>query len=203
MPGDTPVLLLPFPTMDDAPSGRVAVESLALAAEDRLASILALPRTLAERQVLWTDATVGGTVYGFNESGGVTFLVSAPGLIGPALFRFDPADYPAIGTLTPKLRLRAFATSNGTSPLGTEFTARLTRVTSYGGAADTGGVVTHAPVAGMDATVTVNAANQLLTADGAPVALPVAGLYALAWLHDGVGGDSAGVFGARLELVYG
>lgn len=137
----------------------------------REASLVALTQTVAGTYFMVNNSNVGPNTA--NTTSGTAIQMK------PAAIYIDPADYPSIGALVPKLRIRANLFTNATAP-ASDFTFGLYPLTapvSSGGpnlrAHTIGTVVTGSN----GAVFSTPAADSNLNAVSADFDLPSAGFY--------------------------
>lgn len=102
-------------------------------------------------------------------------------LAAPNIIYLDAADYPTIGTLAPKLRIRALLFVNDVAPTG-NYTFGLHPITrpATSGGAGLGIYTIGAAVAGtLTSVITAPAADSMNTVMSADFDVPAAGYYAL------------------------
>lgn len=166
------------------------------------AALSAFYRTLLDSSGSHTAARVAGT-YGLGQS--QPLAISGTGVLYPLnIIYLDPADYPAIGALTAKLRLRCALMCNDVPPTG-NYTIGLhpvTRPATSGGA----GLAIYtigAAVAGSTVTQNAPAADAAVNLVGADFALPAAGFYCIGVVTTAAVAASAHVhLSAALQLRY-
>jgi hypothetical protein len=137
-------------------------------------------RTILQASSIITAGSAAGT-YALTAGGDGCVLSGADTAIPLQTIYIDSADYPTIGTLTPKLRIRVQLYTNDTAPTG-NYTFGLYPVTRPGTSGGSGvNVYTLGTVVtGSDgATFTAPAADGLLNAVGADFALPSNGHYVI------------------------
>lgn len=146
------------------------------------AALASVYRTIFQASASHTAAKVAGT-YGLGE--GDPAAVSGTGTLYPlAIFYIDDADFPAVGGLVAKLRVRATLHCNDVAPTG-NFTFGLypvTRPASSGGAGlcvYTIGTLVPGSAAPI---ITAPAADSSNTVVGSDFAIPADGYYILAFV---------------------
>jgi hypothetical protein len=174
----------------------------AMSAQDktRLDALATPYRTLLDSSGSHIAARVAGT-YGFGQ--GDPLAISATGTLYPLnIIQISAADYPAIGSLTAKLRVKATVNCNDVAP-GHNFVLGLhpvTRPATSGGA----GLAIYtigAAVAGSTVTATTPAADSSAAFTSADFALPADGQYVLGAVTNGTTATSAHVhLSAALQL---
>lgn len=166
------------------------------------ATLSAAYRTLLDSSGSHIAARVAGT-YGFGQ--GDPVAISGTGTLYPLnIIRIDSADYPAIGALAAKLRVKATANCNDVAP-GHNFVFGLhpiTRPATSGGA----GLCIYtigAAVASSTVTATTPAADSSAAFTSSDFALPADGQYVLGVVTNGTTATSAHVhLSAALQLHY-
>jgi hypothetical protein len=126
-----------------------------------------------------TAARAAGT-YGFGQ--GHPLAVTGVGILYPLnVIYLDAGDYPTVGGLAPKLRIRATLATNDVAP-GGNYTIGLHPITrpATSGAAGVCIYTIGAAIAGSTVAATTPAADALLNLVGADFAMPVNGHYVLA-----------------------
>lgn len=147
-------------------------------AASAITGALGVYRTIIEPSGSHIAARVAGT-YGFGH--GDPLAISGTGTLYPLdVVYLDSADYPSVGGLTPKLRLRVAVSVNDVAPTG-NYTFGLypvTRPATSGGAGlniyTLGTVVT-----GSTSTLTAPAADSINNVAGSDFALPANGFYVI------------------------
>lgn len=155
---------------------------------------------------IWQDSsshTAGKVAGTYALAWGNVAAVSGTGTLYPqGVFYFDPADYGTIGSLTTKLRLRAFLHVNDVAPTG-NFTFGLypiTRPATSGGAGldifTLGTVVTGSSVA-----INTPAADSSSQGSSGDFAAPAAGWYCIGVVTTATVAASSHLhFAARLQV---
>lgn len=141
--------------------------------------------------------------YVFNSNGQNLSLPSSIQTGSFAFLYIDPADYPTVGALTTKLRIRAQVLVNDVAPTG-NFTFGLypfTRPASSGGAG-TNIITLGTVVSGSNgATISTPAADSSNNLVGSDFAIPAAGFYCLGLLTTAtIAASSAPCFNAQLQM---
>jgi hypothetical protein len=169
---------------------------------DALKASMGVYRTIIEPTGSHIAGRVAGT-YGFSH--GQPLAITGTGILYPLdIIYIDSADYPAVGGLTAKLRLRATLLVNDVAPTG-NFVLGLhpvTRPATSGGA----GLNIHtigAAVAGSTLTFTAPAADSRNNGVGADFALPADGFYVVGMVSSAtVAANSHLHFSAILQMRY-
>lgn len=166
------------------------------------AALSAAYRTLLDSSGSHTAAKVAGT-YGLGQ--GDPLAVSGTGTLYPLnVIYLDAADYPAIGALTAKLRVRAIIEANDVAPTG-NFTIGLHAVTRPGTSGGAG-LCTYtmaAAVAGSTAAQNTPAADSQNIITSADFAVPATGFYVIGLVTTGTIATSAHVHvSAALQMRY-
>ena len=158
-------------------------------------------RTVIDCTASHIAARVAGTYwFGQGQPAGITGTGT---LYAPNIVYIDAADYPTLGGVTPKLRIRAQCYTNDVAPTG-NFTLGLypvTRPATSGGAGvciyTMGALVTGSG----GATFTAPAADAALNTTSADFALPANGHYVIGMVTTATVATSAHVqFCAQLQL---
>lgn len=174
----------------------------AMSAQDktRLDAMATPYRTITSSSGSHTASRVAGT-YGFAQ--GQPLAISGTGtLYALDSLYIDPADYPAIGSLAAKLRIRCAVACNDVAPTGnyTIGLHPLTRPATSGGA----GLAIYtigAAVAGSTVTLTTPAADSHNNLVGSDFALPAAGFYVVGMVSTATVAASAHMhFSSLLQL---
>lgn len=128
-------------------------------------------------------------------------MVPGNGTPAPVFMYIDPADFPTVGSLTTKLRVRAQVLVNNTAPART-FTFGLYPITSPAGASAIVTFTVGTVVTGSDgATVASPAANSTNNLTGSDFAIPTAGYYAVGIVLSGaLPANSAVLLSFQLEM---
>lgn len=180
-------------------AGAVTLSKIATAALNTLSTPY---RTLLDSSGSHTAARVAGTY--FLPQGQAAGITGTGTLYSPNIIYLDPADYPAIGSLVAKLRLRCSLATNDVAPTGnyTIGLYPLTRPATSGGAGlaiYTMGTV----VSGSTATATAPAADALVNLVSGDFSVPAAGHYAIGFVTTSTVAASAHVhLSAALQLHY-
>lgn len=166
------------------------------------AALSAAYRTLLDSSGSHIAAKVAGT-YGLGQ--GDPLAVSGTGTLYPLnVIYIDAADYPAIGALAAKLRVRCIIEANDVAPTG-NFTIGLHAVTRPGTSGGAGLVIytMAAAIAGSTATQNTPAADSQNIITGADFAVPATGFYVLGVVTTGTIATSAHVhISAQLQMRY-
>jgi hypothetical protein len=135
-------------------------------------------KTLLQGMGSHKSGKVSGT---YMLGDGDSLIVSGSGVLRPIeLIYIAASDFPSINGKTPKLRVRAIVSVNGTAPTG-NFTVGLYPVTSGAGGAGLKIYTVGSLVSGSaTTTVTTPAASSMTTVTGSDFALPTDGVYCLA-----------------------
>jgi len=156
-------------------------------------------RTIAQASSGYRDIDSPGfpSLYFISSGGDGLVDVGGPGdsRTTPVAIYIDPADYPTVGTLAAKLRIRAQILINDTAPAG-DFTVGLYPFTILGGGADTITLTLGTLVTGSSTTTLV--APSALSANtivGTDFAMPSAGNYIL-----GITSTAAPAFGSQVGI---
>lgn len=115
---------------------------------------------------------------------GVALIPAAGGASPPNILFIDSADYPAVGTLTAKLRLRVNLQCNDVAP-GVTFTIGLRALTRPGTSGGAGLNIYTVGAAIADVVVATPAADSQTNSVSADFALPANGYYAIAVVTSG------------------
>lgn len=164
------------------------------------AALSAAYRTLLDSSGSHIAARVAGT-YGFGQ--GDPLAITGVGTLYPLnVIRIDAADYPAIGALTAKLRVKATINCNDVAP-GHNFVLGLHPITRPGTSGGAGLCIytIGAAVASSTVTATTPAADSSAAFTSADFALPADGQYVLGVVTNGTTATSAHVhLSAALQL---
>jgi hypothetical protein len=189
-------------SMSSADFTKLAGIASAATANSTDAALSAHYRTLLDSSGSLTAAKVAGT-YGLGQ--GDPIAVSGTGTLYPLnVIYIDAADYPAIGSLTAKLRVRAIIEANDVAPTG-NFTIGLHAVTRPGTSGGAGLCIYSmaAAIAGSTATVNTPAADSQNLITSADFAVPATGYYVIGLVTTGTIATSAHVHvSAALQLRY-
>lgn len=175
-----------------------------MSAEDktRLDASFSFYRTIMDSSGSHTAARVAGT-YGLGH--GDPIAISGTGILYPLNVMFiDPVDYPAMGTLTAKLRLRCALEVNDVAPTG-NYTVGLHPVTRPGTSGGAGLCIytIGAAVAGSTVALNTPAADSQNTMLGADFAVPTAGFYVIGVVTTAAVAASSHVhLSAHLQMRY-
>ena len=132
-----------------------------------------------------SESGASGSTRVFSADGASPIVPSSGSTTGMQFIYIDPADYPTVGSLTTKLRIRGQILVNNTAPTRT-FTLGLYPVTSPAGGAGAFTFTLGTVVTGSDgATVASPAANSITNMVGSDFAIPSAGLYAIGIVYSG------------------
>lgn len=166
------------------------------------AALSAAYRTLLDSSGSHIAAKVAGT-YGLAQ--GDPLAVSGTGTLYPLnVIYIDAADYPAIGALAAKLRVRCIIEANDVAPTG-NFTIGLHAVTRPGTSGGAGLCIytMAAAIAGSTATQNTPAADSQNIITSADFAVPATGFYVLGIVTTGTIATSAHVhISAQLQMRY-
>lgn len=166
------------------------------------AALSAFYRTLLDSSGSHTAAKTAGT-YGLGQ--GDPIAVTGTGILYPLnVIYLDAADYPAIGALAAKLRVRCIIECNDVAPTG-NFTVGLHAVTRPGTSGGAGLCIytMAAAVAGSTATQNTPAADSQNIITSADFAVPATGYYVLGVVTTGTIATSAHVhLSAQLQMRY-
>jgi hypothetical protein len=147
-------------------------------------------------------AKVAGT-YGMGQ--GDPLAVTGTGILYPLnVIYIDAADYPAIGSLAAKLRVRCIIECNDVAPTG-NFTVGLHAVTRPGTSGGAGLCIytMAAALAGSTATSTTPAADSQNIITGSDFAVPATGFYVIGVVTTATIAASAHMhFSAQLQMRY-
>lgn len=144
-------------------------------------NLLTSYRTLLDSTGSHAAARTAGT-YGLGQ--GQPAAITGVGTLYPLnIIYLDPADYPTVGGVAPKLRVRAVLAVNDVAPTGT-YTFGLHPVTrpATSGAAGLAIVTIGAAVTGSTVAQATPAADAMLNLVSADFALPAAGFYILGFV---------------------
>jgi hypothetical protein len=164
-------------------------------------SIFAPYRTILTVEGSETGASA--STRSFPSNGGSP-LVPASGTTNAVQFIYlDPADFPDMGSLTAKLRIRAQLLVNNTAPART-FTFGLYPITAPAGGAGTMTWTMGTVVTGSNgATVASPAANSINNLVGSDFSMPAAGLYAPGVVYSGALAASSFItMNVQLQMRY-
>jgi hypothetical protein len=176
----------------------------AMSAQDktRLDALHGSYRTLLDSSGSHTAARVAGT-YGFGQ--GDPLAITGVGTLYPLnVLQIDAADYPAVGNLAAKLRVKVNLAVNDVAPTG-NYTFGLHPVTRPGtsGGAGLGIFTIGAAVAGSTVAINTPAADSHTSSSGADFALPANGLYILGMVSSATVATSSHLLAsAALQLHY-
>lgn len=183
--------------------GATAAGAVAELTPTQLATMLGVAapyRTIVDASGSHTAAQAAGT-YGFGQ--GQALLATGVGALYPLdIIYIDSADYPNIGTLAAKLRIRCNLAVNDVAPTG-NFVVGLHPISRP---ATSGGVGVNiytigAAVTGSTLTFTTPAADALMNGVSADFALPANGFYALGMVSSAAVAASSHLdFSAALQL---
>lgn len=166
------------------------------------AALSAHYRTLLGSSGSHIAARVAGT-YGLGQ--GDPLAVTGTGTLYPLnVIYIDAADYPAIGALTAKLRLRCLIEANDVAPTG-NFTVGFHAVTRPGTSGGAGLCIytMAAAIAGSTATQNTPAADSQNVITGSDFAVPATGFYVIGIVTTAMVAASAHLhFSAALQLRY-
>lgn len=164
------------------------------------AALLAAYRTITSSSGSHTTGRVAGT-YGFAQ--GQPLAISGTGtLYALDVLYIDPADYPSVGALAAKLRIRCTVACNDVAPTG-NYVIGLHPVTrpAVSGTAGVDIYTLGAAVAGSTVTATAPAADSHSNLVGADFALPAAGFYVVGMVSSATVAVNAHMhFSALLQL---
>jgi len=136
----------------------------------------------------------------FNEAGG-TFVISGNNSttsVATPLF-INSADYPSIGTLTPKLQIEFLMYTNaGNLNIGT-FNVNLSTFTTSG--TNNQMILTHTGNVGLSASITNPAITSQIRALSIPFTFPTDGFYSLTLQHAFTTNSLIGISG-RVYVIY-
>lgn len=148
---------------------------------------------------------IAGRVAGnYGMGHGDPLAISGTGTLFPLnVMYIDPADYPACGSLTAKLRIRCVVNVNDVAPTG-NYTISLHPVTRPGTSGAAGlNIYTVGAAVGTGVAVNAPAADSQNNAVGADFALPAAGFYVIGVVTTATVAVSSHMhFSAALQLRY-
>lgn len=188
--------------MTAAERTKLAAIAAAATANSTDAALSAFYRTLLDSSGSHTAAKVAGT-YGLAQ--GDPLAVTGTGILYPLnVIYLDAADYPVIGALAAKLRVRGIIEANDVAPTG-NFTVGLHAVTRPGTSGGAGLCIytMAAAIAGSTATQNTPAADSQSIITSADFAVPATGFYVLGIVTTGTIATSAHVHvSAQLQMRY-
>jgi hypothetical protein len=166
-------------------------------------ALLSAPyRTLLDSSGSHTAARVAGT-YGFGQ--GDPLAIAGTGTLYPLnIIYIDPADYPAIGALAAKLRLRCNLHCNDVAP-GSNFTIGLHPVTRPATSGGSGLCIytIGSAVAGSTIAINAPAADSSTNGVASDFVVPAAGFYVIGLVTSATIATSAHVHAAaQLQMRY-
>ena len=137
----------------------------------------------------------------FSADGSSPIVPSSGSTNGMQFIYIDPSDYPTVGSLTTKLRIRGQILVNNTAPTRT-FTLGLYPVTSPAGGAGAFTFSLGTVVTGSNgASVASPAANSINNLVGSDFDIPAAGLYAIGIVYSGaLAVNSVIMINAQLQM---